>query len=189
MPILRYGLTVALLTVTPVVALRAGEVDWNARLRSAEEMLNAAKTESDRFEALGLAAMYARHAGDLPKAVAYGTELLRLAEAHKNSWDYGNAIHQGHLLLGEVAFSQGNADLASKELLLAGKTPGSPQLSSFGPSMPLAKKLLEADKKDAVLQYLQECRTFWKMDNGLIDSWMLEIKKGNVPDFKSNVAY
>ncbi len=50
-----------------------------------------------------------------------------------------------------------------KYLIAAGKSPGSPQMDSFGPNMTLAKDLLEKGERDAVLEYFMRCRKFWKM--------------------------
>jgi hypothetical protein len=50
--------------------------------------------------------------------------------------------------------ANGDIEEAKKQLLLAGKTPSSPQLNSFGPNMILAKELLDKGEKDTVLHYL-----------------------------------
>lgn len=165
------------------------ELDWKKRLAESESRLAAAQTIEARFEVLPGAAHEALQVGDFDKAVAYGTEALELAESFKASWNYGNAIHRGHLLLGEVALQKGDVTGAGKELLLAAETPGSPQLDSFGPSMALAKKLLELGQKEIVLEYLQKCREFWKMDYDRLEQWSTEIKSGKTPAFEPNIAY
>jgi hypothetical protein len=53
----------------------------------------------------------------------------------------------------------------------------------------LAKDLLEKGERDAVIQYLELCRKFWKMDNGRLDQWIKEIKAGKVPQFGANLVY
>lgn len=187
MPMTRFVVALAIVGLALASASRAQEVDWNAALSRTEESLAAAPDEAARFEILGLAAGEARSAGQFTKAVAYGLEFLSLAESHRDSWAYGNALHEGHQLLGLLALSDGDTARATKELLLSAVTPGSPQLRTFGPRMDLAKKLLEAGRKDEVLEYLHRCRTFWKMDYGRLDAWTAEIEKGEVPDFVPNV--
>ncbi|SFN71734.1 hypothetical protein SAMN05216289_1602 [Dokdonella immobilis] len=68
-------------------------------------------------------------------------------------------------------------------LLEAAKSPGSPQLDSFGPNMLLANELVAAGERDAVIAYLRGVQLFWKMDDGEIEKWIEELKAGKTPDF------
>ncbi|MBV8841883.1 MAG: hypothetical protein JO307_03640 [Bryobacterales bacterium] len=70
-----------------------------------------------------------------------------------------------------------------------GKTPGSPQLNSFGPNVTLAKQLLERGEKSVVLEYFAECRSFWKMGGPSLDSWTATIQRGETPNFGANLVY
>ena len=180
----------ALLAAAPHLAL-TDDVDSRAkdRLAEFETQLNAARTAEERFELLPLVAGYAVRTGDLEKALSYSDEALRLAESYQSSWAYGNALHRGHLVRGHVALSRGDVQRAVTELLAAGATPGSPQLDSFGPNMALAKALLERGQRKAVLSYLDQCRTFWKMSDGKLDTWKAQIEKGEAPDFGANLVY
>jgi hypothetical protein len=54
--------------------------------------------------------------------------------------------------------------------------------------MMLAKELLDKGEKDAVLQYLELCRKFWKSSNQL-NAWVEAIKKGETPIFGGNLYY
>jgi hypothetical protein len=56
-------------------------------------------------------------------------------------------------------------------------------LNSFGPSMILAREMLEAGERETVLEYLRLCRSFWKADEGRLERWTQEIKAGRTPDF------
>jgi len=168
----------------------AGEpVDWEARHTDYEKRLAAASSEEERFEWLGLTAFTAFQAGDLKRARELTLESLSIAEKHRDSWDYRNSIHKGHLLLGQIALDSGDIDNAAKELLAAGETPSSPQLHSFGPNMSLAKALLEHGQRDAVLRYLDKCRTFWEMGHERLDEWRAAIEQGKVPDFGANLVH
>jgi tetratricopeptide (TPR) repeat protein len=128
-------------------------------------------------------------AGDMEKARTYATELLRQAPSRKGDWNYGNAIQHGNIVLGRIALRDGKVDEAKKYLLEAGKTPGSPQLNSFGPNMSLAKDLLEKGETNAVLEYFQQCGKFWKMGGDKLDEWATLVKAGQTPDFGANLAY
>ena len=123
------------------------------------------------------------NAGDTDKAKAYSMQLLDMAPQYPKNWNYGNALFYGNLVLGQVALQQGNLAQASRYLLAAGATPGSPQLNSFGPDMTLAKGLLEKGQSDVVLQYLALCKNFWAMDYGKLDEWTATVRDGGVPDF------
>ena len=96
-------------------------------------------------------------------ASARAVQLLQLAEAEPNNWNYGNALHKAHLMLGRVALVRGDINTAESELLAAGRVPGSPQLASFGPNMQLAFELLQAGRREAVLEYFRLCGDFWEM--------------------------
>jgi hypothetical protein len=86
-----------------------------------------------------------------------------------------------------VSLKTGNIDSACKYLIEASKTPGSPQLDSFGPDMTLARELLEQGKKDAVIEFLENCSKFWKIKEiigkDLCQEWINAIKSGYKPDF------
>ena len=167
----------------------AEPTDWQARLEEYEVRLSAATTEKERFEALGLVAFAAKQARALGRAREVTLESLALAEKYRDSWAYGNSVHKGHLMLGEIALEAGDIEVAKKELLAAGVTPGSPQLNSFGPSMALAKALLELGERETVVRYLDACRVFWEMGRERIDEWKLEILAGRTPDFGANLVY
>jgi Flp pilus assembly protein TadD len=128
-------------------------------------------------------------AGELESAVSYSRELLETAERRPDDWNYGNAIHDGHLVLGRIALQGGDVDEAKTRLLESGKTRGSPQLNSFGPSLLLAKELLEAGEKDAVLAYLEAIGKFWHLGTDRLEQCKRAIESGNPPDFGPNLFY
>jgi len=153
-----------------------------------ERALNSSNAET-RFYELADLANNEFEAGYIAKAAQYASELLRLAPEYTHDWNYGNAILKGHIILGRIALRSGDVAGAKEHLLAAGKTPGSPQLDSFGPNMTLAKELLEKGERDAVLTYLDECAQFWKMAGTKLQDWSATIKSGGTPDFGVNLAY
>ena len=128
-------------------------------------------------------------AGDIPKATAYANRLLNEAISYRTRWDYGNAIHQGNLVLGRIAVREGRLAEAVTFLRASGQTPGSPQLNSFGPNMSLAKDLLEQGETDAVLDYFELCRKFWTMGGSRLDTWAAAVEAGKLPSFGANLRY
>jgi len=154
-----------------------------------EMKLAAAKTDRDRFYLLRSVAKGSISFGRDEDARKYATELLSLAPRFQKDWNYGNAIHDGNLVLGRIAVREGNMDEAKRYLHLAGESPGSPQMDSFGPDMSLAKELLEKGERQSVLEYFEACRKFWKMSNGRLDGWAHDVQAGNMPNFGPNLEY
>lgn len=163
--------------------------DFDEQIYKSAAELAAAKTEYERWVAIGDVGLWNVDNGSLEKAESFAHETLRIAEKYKKDWNYGNAIHKGHLTLGRVALRKGNIEEAKKQLLFAGKTPGSPQLDSFGPNMILAKELLEKGEKETVLQYLELCEVFWEMHMEKLMIWEEMIEKNESPNFGTNLLY
>jgi tetratricopeptide (TPR) repeat protein len=160
-----------------------------SRLSSASEKLARAKTEQGRFYALNDAAKQSFTLGNIEDARKYANDLLALLPRFPNDWNYGNAVQDGHLVLGRIAVREGRIEDAKRHLQEAGKSPGSPQMDSFGPNMSLAKDLIEKGERDAVLEYFELCRKFWRMDRGRLDQWRQEVLAGKIPDFGANLVY
>lgn len=91
---------------------------------------------------------------------------------------YGNAVHWANITLGCAALAHDDLSAASEYLLRAGKTPGSPQLNSFGPDRDLARALLERGERTAVLTYLADCARFWAGNEALLEGWRTAIERG-----------
>lgn len=184
--------------VFAVAALVAGCPLWGCgrapltpqeRFDRATSELARATTPQQKFYALGAAAKTSFDAGKIEDARSDATELLSIAPQFQQDWNYGNAVHDANLVLGRIAVTEGRMDDAKRSLLAAGRSPGSPQLNSFGPNMSLAKDLLDKGERDTVLEYFQLCRTFWKRDGGQLDRWREAVKAGKTPDFGANLLY
>ncbi|MEM9664278.1 MAG: hypothetical protein AAF970_05045 [Bacteroidota bacterium] len=126
---------------------------------------------------------------DLDQAQRMAEELLQLADQHDRDWNYGNALHDGHMVLGQVALRRGDAQAAAAFLLRAGETPGSPQLNSFGPNMRLAQDLLKAGQPDVVVTYFDLCDEFWEMGADRLARWSAQVRAGDMPSFGANLLY
>jgi hypothetical protein len=159
------------------------------RFNTAQDELRTAGSEEERFYALNDAAKEGFVLGKNEEARKHAEELLTLLPKYKGNWNYGNAIQDGNLVLGRIAVVEGHLDDAKQFLIKAGNSPGSPQMNSFGPNMSLAKDLLEKGETDAVLEYFELCRKFWKMEDGKLDQWSREVKGGKIPDFGANLVY
>jgi hypothetical protein len=116
----------------------------------------------------------------VPKA----TDLQRRAADFKQDWNYGNAIHYANLALGRAALVDGMTSDAGRYLLLAGQTPGSPQLGDYGPDMTLAAELLACGEREVVLEYLELCEHFWfNRGKSPLKEWEQVVRDGGTPDF------
>jgi hypothetical protein len=113
------------------------------------------------------------------KATAY----LELAAKFPCNWDYGNAIYIGNSVLGMAAFQRGEIAAAVDFLRRAGKSPGSPQLDTFGPNLELASALMKVGQRDVVAEHLREISAFWEMEDGRLACWQAEIAAGRQPNF------
>lgn len=102
-------------------------------------------------------------------------------ETCTRTFQYGNAIHWANIALGLAALAHDQLTAASEYLLRAGRTPGSPQLNSFGPDQELACALLERGERTAVLTYLADCARFWKRSEALLEEWRAVIERGESP--------
>lgn len=147
-----------------------------------EAALAATKGDTGRYYALGDLSEAAHRAGEQEKAREYALELLELAQALPRDWNYGNAIHDGHRILGHVALLHGDTAAAKEHLLAAGATTGSPQLNSFGPELTLASALLAKGEREAVVEYLRLCSRFWRDRTAAIEEWIVLIQAGQTPD-------
>jgi len=157
---------------------------WSDRHTEATKRLGQAKTEGESFYPLTELAKTALYLGHTNDARGYAQRLLAMTPQFQDSWNYGNAIHDGNEVLGRIAVQEGRLDDAKRHLIAAGRTPGSPQLNTFGPDMELAQDLLEKGERETVLEYLQLCRKFWKRHGDMLDRWTQAIQAGKTPDLE-----
>lgn len=118
------------------------------------------------------------------KAKKYAEEMLAGGGA---GWNHGNTVHRGNLILGRIALKAGDMEKAKEHLLAAGRTPGSPQLNSFGPNMVLARELLAQGEREVVLEYFELCSKFWKREE--LTEWTKTVQEGGTPHFGANMRY
>jgi hypothetical protein len=173
----------------PILALLGRAPTTRQEQLAALEKQTSGATGVALFDKLPQLAKRAMKAGETDKAEAYAKQLLQMAPDYPNSWNYGNAIFYGNVVLGHVALQRGNLEQAGQYLLTAAGTPGSPGLDTSGPNMVLAKELLEKGQSDVVLQYFVLCKNFWKMDRGKLDEWSATVREGKVPRFSANLEY
>ncbi len=148
--------------------------------------LEAARSEEDQFYALPGAAFAAYHLERWDDAKTYAERALLLADSFTGNWNFANAVYTAHTIAGLLALRHGDRATAVDALHASGTTPGSPQLNSFGPTMQLAIALLEVGELDAVMSYLTQCGTFWKLGSTSLAIWQRKIAAGEMPNFFSH---
>lgn len=123
--------------------------------------------------------------------MAYDSEQTTLAAQISNDMiadnnENGQATHVAHIVLGSIAFKEGNIPSAVDHLLHAGRANSSPRLCSYGPMMKLAQDLLECGERDAVVQYLTDCKNFWECGKRKLPKWIREIEAGKTPALRGD---
>jgi hypothetical protein len=164
-------------------------LDAKGRVEKSLLAYRDAKDEYGRWLALTDGVLWSVDVEPAAKTREDANTVLSASERYRSDWNYGNAVHKANLALGRLALRDGNIEQAKHFLIEAGKTPGSPQLDSFGPNMLLAKELLEKGEAATVLEYLDLCNKFWRIDHGSISTWKKLIAEGKQPNFFANLVY
>ena len=183
-------------TYSIAVSMHLSADSW---LAQQESEIESETTEYGRLLRLGTLAEASLCANHGDRAGKYAVEALKLAEKYSKPVvvvedgipvsNVGEVVFHSYLVLGRLALAQGDIETAKKDLLLAGKTGGTPSLGRSGPGMSLARELLKASEQESVLQFLEECRAFWKFDGGRLDLWSAQIRSGAIPDFGVNLFF
>lgn len=154
------------------------------RLKPALDKLAAADSPELKFIALGQAARQSFAAGKVEDARTYAQELAALLPNFRQHSEYGNAVHDANLTLGRIALREGRIEDAKRYLTESIRVP-SARLMDYGPSMSLARDLLERGERQAVLNFFAQCRKFWNY--GRLSEWSRQIQEGQTPDFGAHL--
>jgi hypothetical protein len=93
------------------------------------------------------------------------------------------APQRANTILGRVALRLGDVS-AARQYLLDSAGPGAePDVALSGPSMVLAKELLDQGEKETVLRYLQNCLVLWPRGENVLQFWIADIESGRKPNF------
>jgi hypothetical protein len=173
-----------------VVTLAMKRRIWKRVLTSSDKALAEfakADTDDQSFDKISGAAMGAFNLKMYPEAEELARRALGMAESFRDDWNYGNATHLGHTVLGLLALRNGEVQQAIAELSESGNTAGSPQLGSFGPTMRLAKELLVQGRSQEVIEFMHQCSKFWPMGERWLSIWEKKIARGAIPNFFMNL--
>lgn len=99
--------------------------------------------------------------------------------------DRGDAFR----VVGRIRLKRCDVRAAADHVIASANTPGSPTLSTFGPSMALADDLLKAGHRQVVLEDLVLCGRFWSPTDGRLKNWVESIRTGGTPYFGGNLVF
>ena len=124
-------------------------------------------------------------AGDMAQAAFKVGDLsgaAELAKIYLQSKDR-TAVQRANTILGRVALRSGDRSGAKKYLLDSSGPLAEKDVSVSGPTLVLAKELLEQGEREAVLQYLDNCMSLWPRGESVLQLWIADIKNGKTPNF------
>ena len=99
----------------------------------------------------------------------------------------GNAAHWAFTAIGHFKMSNERFDEARNALIKSVEVPTSPQLSSFGPTMSLAKRHLIKGDLEAVRQFLEKSIVIWAAGENRVKIWLAQLKTGQLPDLSESM--
>src|SRR5262249_46521360 len=105
-----------------------------------------------------------------------------LAKIHLRSKDR-TAPQRANTILGRIALRSGDVAEAKQYLLASSGPEAAADVSLSGPTMVLAKELLERGERDVVLEYVQNCESLWPRGENVLEIWIADIKNGKTPNF------
>src|SRR5438093_6615597 len=154
-----------------------GENIDNPGERAVEEyrrVLELTKNSAARAVLPGEMADAAFRLGDFPAAVDLAKIYLKTADRP--------AVHRANTILGRVALRTGHVADA-KQYLLDSADPGAAEdIALSGPTLMLAKELIEQGEREAVLRYLEICLKLWPRGENVLRLWIADIKNGRTPN-------
>lgn len=125
-------------------------------------------------------------AGKFSEAEQFANETLEFADRKQ---DYGEGFHYAHIVLGRIALMNGDVEKAKEHLLDAGRTTGSDFLNYVGPDMTLALELLNQGEREAVIEFIDSCKTFWISESSRLTDWKRTIEREGIPNFGANLVF
>jgi hypothetical protein len=144
-------------------------------LEAYKRVLALTRNSTARQTLAGEMAAAAFKIGDYPAAA-------QLAKVHLQSSDR-NATQRANTLLGRVALLTDDLAGGKQYLLDSSKPEAARDVSISGPTMVLAKELLEKGERDVVVQYLENCVLLWPRGEGTLRNWIADIQRGKTPNF------
>lgn len=119
-------------------------------------------------------------AGQKDRAFAACNNMLYLVKEKSRQKRDGDIINTAHTVLGLIALDDNDVELAKHHLHLSSQGASSPVNCSFGPMLDLASAFIDRGDRQAAIDYLQECKAFWKPAKH-VSKLIKEIEAGKNP--------
>jgi tetratricopeptide (TPR) repeat protein len=106
----------------------------------------------------------------------------QLAKLYLKSADR-TAVQRANTILGRVALRMGDVAAADQYLLDSADGNAERDIAFSGPTLVLAKELIDHGERDAVVEYLEHCARLWPRGESVLRIWIADIKNGKTPKF------
>src|SRR5437660_7664972 len=110
------------------------------------------------------------------------TAAAELAQIYLKSSDRP-AVQRANTILGRVALRNGDVTHAEQFLRDSAVPESARDIALAGPTLVLAKELIERGERDAVLQYLENWLQLWPRGESILRIWIADIRNGKNPNF------
>jgi hypothetical protein len=144
-------------------------------VESYKRVLELTKAEPARESLAGDMAQDAFKVGDFAAAAA-------LAKIYLQGKDRA-APQRANIILGRIALRSSDIPAAKQYLLDSASPAAAKDITLSGPTLILAKELLEHGERDTVLEYLTRCAALWPRGQDALQIWIADIKRGKTPNF------
>jgi len=146
------------------------------------------------------AAKAALEAGEKEKARDYAIKALAAADQSAARWNASGgsaarhrvpgvptADYYANFVLGRLAILDGDIRSAERYLVASGGIHGGDAaLDTYGPNLSLALEVLkqgDQQSREAVIQFLDEIKIWWKPARSPYEQWKAQIAAGKIPNF------
>jgi hypothetical protein len=144
-------------------------------VESYKRVLELTKSAPARESLAGDMAQDAFKVGDSPAAAA-------LSKIYLQGQDRA-ATQRANTILGRIALRDGDIAAAKQYLLDSAGPAAAKDISVSGPTLILAKELLDHGEREVVLEYLTRCVSLWPRGQDALQIWIADIKRGSKPNF------
>lgn len=137
------------------------------------------KRDTSRSILLSTLAHFSLDVEEFAKAKSFATEYV-LEFGSKDA----DTAHEGNIILGLIAFKEGDITKAKEHLLIAARSSIREEVTWVTPDFELAEKLFDKGEKDTVVEYLKLCEQIDKDSAKIFQKWQALIKSGKKPNFE-----
>jgi len=94
-------------------------------------------------------------------------------------------VQRANTILGRIALRTGDLADARQYFARFGEPAAAPDITLSGPTLVLAKELIEHGERETVLAYLESCLKLWPRGENVLRIWIADIKTENAKSWWS----